>query len=262
MRKSWLIWLLAAAMLVTTVSGCADGDKTAASASEAEVSAASETQITAEELENQVELIQFDDVQEGDTIAIMKTNMGTIRLRLFPEEAPKTVENFVTLAEQDYYDGVSFHRVINDFMIQGGDPTGTGSGGQSIWSTGEDDPGYFEDEFSLNLWNFRGALCMANTGQSGTNSSQFFIVQMSELIEGYAEQMRQAGFPEKVVEKYEEVGGTPWLDMVHTVFGMVADEESMAVVDKIAMVEVTDPDQQDYTPVEPVIIEDIVIEQA
>ena len=105
----------------------------------------------------------------GETVATMKTSMGDIKIRLFPEAAPKTVENFTTHAKNGYYDGLIFHRVINDFMIQGGDPTGTGCGGESIWGS------TFEDEFCTDLHNLRGALSMANAGP-GTNGSQFFIV--------------------------------------------------------------------------------------
>jgi peptidyl-prolyl cis-trans isomerase B (cyclophilin B) len=125
--------------------------------------------------------------------AVMHTNHGDITLELFDEDAPKTVENFKKLAGDNFYDGVIFHRVIKDFMIQGGDPTGTGRGG----------PGYtFEDEFNDNKI-VRGALAMANAGPN-TNGSQFFIVTTD---------------------------AAPWLDGKHTVFGRVAD--GMEVVDKI-----------------------------
>ncbi|MCT3468844.1 peptidylprolyl isomerase, partial [Lactobacillus delbrueckii] len=106
--------------------------------------------------------------------ATIKTNHGDIVIQLFPEEAPMTVENFVRLAQKGYYDGVTFHRVISDFMIQGGDPEGTGAGGQSIWGHN------FEDEFSNELFNLRGALSMANAGPN-TNGSQFFIVQNKNM---------------------------------------------------------------------------------
>lgn len=125
--------------------------------------------------------------------AVMHTNHGDITLELFDEDAPKTVENFKKLAGDDFYNGVIFHRVIKDFMIQGGDPTGTGTGG----------PGYtFEDEFNDNKV-VRGALAMANAGPN-TNGSQFFIVTTD---------------------------AAPWLDGKHTVFGRVVD--GMEVVDKI-----------------------------
>ncbi len=126
--------------------------------------------------------------------AIIQTNHGPIHVELFPNDAPKTVENFVKLAKDGFYNRVIFHRVIPDFMVQGGDPTGTGSGG----------PGYsFEDEFNDNKVE-RGALAMANAGPN-TNGSQFFIVTTD---------------------------AAPWLDGKHTVFGRVT--EGMDVVDKIS----------------------------
>jgi peptidyl-prolyl cis-trans isomerase B (cyclophilin B) len=126
--------------------------------------------------------------------AIIQTNHGPIHVELFPDEAPKTVNNFVKLANDGFYDRLIFHRVIPDFMIQGGDPTGTGSGG----------PGYsFEDEFNDHKVE-RGALAMANAGPN-TNGSQFFVVTTESA---------------------------PWLDGKHTVFGRVT--EGMDVVDKIS----------------------------
>jgi peptidyl-prolyl cis-trans isomerase B (cyclophilin B) len=125
--------------------------------------------------------------------ATIQTNHGTIEIELFDDAAPKTVQNFKDLAQKGFYDGLIFHRVIKDFMIQGGDPNGTGSGG----------PGYqFEDEFNDNKV-VRGALAMANAGPN-TNGSQFFIVT---------------------------TGAAPWLDGKHTVFGTVTS--GMEVVDAI-----------------------------
>lgn len=186
----------------------------------------------------------------GETVATMKTSMGDIKIRLFPEAAPKTVENFTTHAKNGYYDGLIFHRVINDFMIQGGDPTGTGCGGESIWGS------TFEDEFCTDLHNLRGALSMANAGP-GTNGSQFFIVQADEVSRDLVEQMEQLsdrGFPTETVENYKAVGGTPWLDYKHTVFGQVF--EGMDVVDAIANVKTARGDK----PVEDVVINTIEIE--
>ena len=158
--------------------------------------------------------------------ATIKTNHGDIVIQLLPEEAPMTVENFVRLAQKGYYDGVTFHRVISDFMIQGGDPEGTGAGGQSIWGHN------FEDEFSNELFNLRGALSMANAGPN-TNGSQFFIVQNKNMPKRFIQQLRDAQYPEEVVKAYKQ-GGTPWLDHRHTVFGHVTD--GMDVVDEIAKV--------------------------
>jgi peptidyl-prolyl cis-trans isomerase B (cyclophilin B) len=129
--------------------------------------------------------------------ATLHTNQGAIEIELFDGEAPKTVDNFVKLARDGFYDGVIFHRVIPDFMIQGGDPTGTGTGG----------PGYqFEDEFNDHKVE-RGALAMANAGPN-TNGSQFFIVTTE---------------------------AAPWLDGKHTVFGRVTN--GMDVVDTISALE-------------------------
>lgn len=156
--------------------------------------------------------------------ATLKTSYGDIEIQLFPEQAPMTVENFVRLAQKGYYDGTTFHRVISDFMIQGGDPQGDGTGGTSIWNHP------FEDEFSRELFNLRGALSMANSGPN-TNGSQFFIVQNKNMPKRYIKQMEPAGYPKEIINAYKQ-GGTPWLDGRHTVFGQVI--LGMDVVDKIA----------------------------
>ncbi|MDH6365367.1 peptidyl-prolyl cis-trans isomerase B (cyclophilin B) [Enterococcus sp. PF1-24] len=179
--------------------------------------------------------------------ATIKTNMGEIVVQLFPEMAPKTVENFVQLAKKGYYDGVIFHRVIPDFMIQGGDPTGTGMGGESIY--GEK----FEDEFSRDVFNLRGALSMANAGPN-TNGSQFFIVNNQNVPANMLTQLEGAGFPTEIIEAYKK-GGTPWLDFRHTVFGHVA--EGMDVVDTIGGVQRGPQDR----PVHDVVIETIEISE-
>ena len=195
---------------------------------------------------------EFSDntTPKNDTVAIMHTNMGDIKIKLFPNEVPRTVKNFIELSKQDYYNGIIFHRVIKDFMIQGGDPTGTGMGGESIY--GEK----FEDEFSVKLHNIRGALSMANAGPN-TNGSQFFIVQADTIPDGMAEQMEQLtdrGFPAESIADYKELGGTPWLDFKHSVFGQVY--EGMDVVDAIADVKCGAGDR----PLEDVIIQSIDIE--
>lgn len=191
---------------------------------------------------------QLNAPVSGDTVAIFKTNMGDIKVKLFPKEAPKTVENFITHAKEGYYNGLIFHRVIKDFMIQGGDPTGTGMGGKSIWGAS------FEDEFDPALHNLRGALSMANAGPN-TNGSQFFIVQASSVPANMLGQMKQMSdsFPSDIVDAYEEMGGTPWLDFRHTVFGQVF--EGMETVDAIAAVKTAAQDK----PAEDVIIETIEI---
>lgn len=189
---------------------------------------------------------QLDLSQVDGPKATIKTNFGDIKVQLFPKQAPKSVENFVGLAQKGYYDGIIFHRVIPDFMIQGGDPTGTGMGGESLWGKP------FEDEFSQEVFNLRGALSMASAGPN-TNGSQFFIVQKPQLDAGMSDQMKQAGYPEEIVTAYGN-GGTPWLDFRHTVFGAVSD--GMDIVDKIAA---TETGMQDK-PVKDVVIETITIE--
>lgn len=186
------------------------------------------------------------EVAENEVLVEMNTTLGAIKIKLFPEQAPKTVENFLTHAKNGYYEGIIFHRVITDFMIQGGDPTGTGMGGESIYGHS------FEDEFAPELMNLRGALSMANAGPN-TNGSQFFIVQMSKVPDNMIGQMQDAGFPEEVINAYKEHGGTPWLDGKHTVFGHVV--EGMDIVDKIANVEKDFRDK----PVEDVVIESIKV---
>lgn len=197
-------------------------------------------------------MYQLEKCVQGDTIATIKTNMGEIKIRLFPKYAPKAVENFVTHAKEGYYNGLIFHRVIENFMIQGGDPNGTGTGGESIWG----EP--FEDEFTPELHNLRGALSMANAGPS-TNGSQFFIVQAKEVSEDMLEQLRMANeqyFPTECIEAYEKMGGTPWLDYHHTVFGQVF--EGMETVDAIAGVPA---DYFTNKPKTDVTIESIIIEE-
>ena len=156
------------------------------------------------------------------TGAIIKTNMGTIEIELFADQTPKTVENFVGLAEKGYYNGVIFHRVIKDFMIQGGDPTGTGRGGESFWG------GKFADEIVPELKHDEpGKLSMANAGPN-TNGSQFFIT----------------------------VVPTPWLDGKHTVFGKVIN--GMDVVYDISKVQTSKPGDR---PLTDIVMESVTIEK-
>ena len=160
-------------------------------------------------------------MSDSITVAIIKTNMGTIEIELFADKTPKTVENFVGLAEKGYYDGVIFHRVIKNFMIQGGDPTGTGRGGASFWG------GKFEDEFVSDLkFDGAGILAMANAGPN-TNGSQFFIT----------------------------LAATPWLDGHHTIFGKVIS--GMDVVYAIGEVKTGEGDK----PINAVVMEEVTIEK-
>jgi cyclophilin family peptidyl-prolyl cis-trans isomerase len=158
--------------------------------------------------------------KKGAPVAVVDTTMGKIVFRLFPDKAPRTCENFTLLAQKGYYDGVIFHRVINNFMIQGGDPTGTGRGGESAWG------GAFEDEFSPGLTHDKaGTVSMANAGPN-TNGSQFFIT----------------------------LAPSPWLDNRHTIFGEVI--EGMDVVKKIGEAQTGMADK----PLRDVVMEKVSIE--
>ncbi len=163
----------------------------------------------------------YFSMSDSITVAIIKTNMGTIEVELFAHQTPKTVENFVGLAEKGYYNGIIFHRVIKDFMLQAGDPTGTGRGGASFWG------GKFDDEFVSDLkHDTPGMLSMANAGPN-TNGSQFFITLVP----------------------------TPWLDGKHTVFGKVIN--GMDVVYAIGKVKTAAGDK----PVDEVVMEEVIIEK-
>lgn len=233
---------------------------------------------------------QLEAPNEGDTIAIMHTSKGDITLRLFAEQAPKTVTNFINLANKGKYNNTIFHRVINDFMIQGGDyENANGTGGTS--SYGES----FEDEFCDKLFNIRGAVSMANSGPD-TNGSQFFINQTtaesyknnggftafesqwesiktqlenykdSELFSAFVQQYGTYCYNTDVVSDeiktlYDQNGGNPYLDGAynavdrgHTVFAQVID--GMDVVDAIAQVSV---DASTNKPVEDVIVTSVEI---
>lgn len=220
---------------------------------------------------------QLDKPAAGEEIAVMETSMGEMKLRFFPQAAPKAVDNFKQLAQKGYYNGITFHRVINHFMIQGGDPTATGTGGESVYGKA------FEDEFSESLVNLRGAVSMANSGPN-TNGSQFFINQApSSSFSGwdyyqqgydvykqspdafttqYGSWVDMSKVSDTYKKLYEENGGNPTLDGAysttkkgHTVFAQVF--EGMDVVDKIAAVKVDDNSK----PVADVTITKITLEK-
>lgn len=262
MKKKVLLTLLTGAMTLNV--GCFGKNENKTNETLESTESTSEKLVNedSEELSNtSLNLLQFSEIKEGEEVAVIKTTLGDIKIRFFKEQAPKAVENFLTHSKNGYYNGIIFHRVIEDFMIQGGDPEGTGYGGESIW--GEN----FEDEISLDLRHFNGALSMANGG-ANTNASQFFIVQNKELSKEYKEQLvyfienqeeSREGvkikevYPKNIAEKYLEVGGTPHLDGKHTIFGQVY--EGMDVVDSIAKVEKDSNDK----PIKDVIINSIEV---
>ncbi len=173
---------------------------------------------------NQTEtFMQTATPQPGDTIATLETDKGTIQFKLFTDLVPETTKNFIELAKAGKYDGVPFHRVIKDFMIQTGDFTNkNGTGGYSYKGPGTQ----IDDEFSTQLQNLRGTVSMANAG-ANTNGSQFFIVTAN--------------------------GGTPWLNNKHTVFGQVFSGQD--VVDSISGVQTNNMD----APVTPILIKKVTI---
>ncbi|CAM3135079.1 peptidylprolyl isomerase [Leuconostoc rapi] len=188
-------------------------------------------------------------VASNESEVEIKTTDGDITVKLFNQYAPLAVENFLTHARQNYYNNTVFHRVIADFMIQGGDPKGNGSGGHSIWYDKNDsiDSGHgFKDEISSSLYNIRGALTMANAGPN-TNGSQFFINQNAK---NQTKQLDANNYPKKIADAYKN-GGNPSLDGNYTVFGQVTS--GMATVDKIATANVKNSGEGS-TPVKPVKI--------
>lgn len=218
-------------------------------------------------------ILQAQMPAEGEEIAVITTSEGVVKMRFFPEEAPKAVENFKTLAKDGYYDGLTFHRVIDEFMVQTGDPEGTGMGGESCW--GED----FETEVSEKLHFYRGAVAMANAGPD-TNGSQFFIVQQKTVMEEALTALQDARdnneeelgvtltdgnyytlsqlYPDAVLDYYREQGGSAHLEYVfgngYSIFGQVF--EGLETIDAIAAAETDENDK----PVNDIIIESITFE--
>ncbi|MDA9462876.1 MULTISPECIES: peptidylprolyl isomerase [Enterococcus] len=244
-KKLFLTMSMAATLLFAA--GCtSNGSDTASSSTKESTEKTTETS-TVESIDlNSLELPQLNtEVADNEDLVEMVTTKGTIKIKLFPELAPKAVENFMTHAKDGYYDGVTFHRVIQDFMIQGGDPEGNGTGGESIWGEG------FETEISNQLYNIRGALSMARTQDPNSNGSQFFIVQNSDDMH---DGLLKDDYPQAIIDAYKN-GGYPSLDGEYTVFGQVV--EGMDVVDAIAAVETDSSDK----PTEDVKIEKINILQ-
>ncbi len=195
---------------------------------------ASETAAAGEKLAD-VEVLNFIPPEKGEKIAVISVrDYGEIKIKLFPDAAPKAVENFEGLCSMNYYDELIFHRIIPKFMIQGGDPRGNGTGGQSMWG------GEFDGGIPEGLYHFSGAVAYANSRGPSTDGSQFYIVNTDP---GYTHGGDVDNFPlpDNVKELYREHGGTPSLDGSYTVFGQVF--EGYDIVQKIAQVETDDNDK-------------------
>ncbi len=201
-----------------------------------------------EKLDVKTSEIQLQQPQPGDTIATITTSEGEIKVLLFPDYAPKAVQNFISLAGKGYYDGTTFHRVIEEFVVQGGSPDGSRGGGTSCWGL------EFEDEFSDKLHHYCGALSMANHG-ADTNGSQFFFVAspVGQLADDALAQMETALWREEIISAYKQAGGMPELDYRYTVFGQIY--EGLNVVYKISRSE-TDENNR---PKNDVMIESIAV---
>lgn len=208
------------AMLTAVFTGCGDEEnsssaKTSGSESSESESSKSETPAAAGDVVN------FTPPEKGEDIIVMTIkDYGDVKIKLFPEQAEKGVENFTSLAKDGYYDGLIFHRVINNFMIQGGDPLGNGTGGESKWGD------KFDGGTSPDLTHVAGAVAYANSGSTATNGSQFYIVTgekydeatLSDLTTYYGISMT-----DNTKKLYSELGGAPWLDGSYTIFGQVFD---------------------------------------
>lgn len=196
----------------------------------------------------------FEMPAQGEKIAVITVkDYGEIKIKLFPDAAEKAVENFVGLAEMGYYDELIFHRIIPNFMNQGGDPRGNGTGGNSIW--GES----FDGGIPEGLYHFTGAIAYANSGSTATNGSQFYIVNTPDgYLQNTCEELmaydpNQYNWPQNVVDLYNEKGGVPFLDGGYTVFGQVF--EGIDVVRAMSAVETDDNDK----PLKQVQIESVKI---
>jgi cyclophilin family peptidyl-prolyl cis-trans isomerase len=205
-----------------------------------------------------VTIRNFDKPQIGEKIAVINVkDYGQIKIKLFADVAAKGTENFIGLSEMGYYDELIFHRVIENFVIQGGDPRGDGTGGSSFWG------GKFDGGIPEGLYHFSGALAYANSGGTATDGSQFYIVDTPEgynYCGGNADgtvntDIDNSGLimPGNVLEKYKEVGGVPMLDGSYTVFGQVF--EGMDIVRAIGS---TETDANDK-PLRQVVMESIEI---
>lgn len=246
MKKTLLFATLASSLLLAACS--TDTNKTTNSSTSSSSQVSSDTTSSSQYARDLAYAINNPDatfpqlsteIAENEAAVKLKTTAGDITIKLFPEEAPLAVENFLTHAKEGYYNNIIFHRVINNFMIQGGDPEGNGTGGQSIWAGKDDskDAGNgFKNEQSAFLYNIRGSLAMANAG-ADTNGSQFFINQNPADASG---QLTTDKYPNKIIKAYKN-GGNPSLDGGYTVFGQVT--EGMDIVDQIAATETDDKDK-------------------
>lgn len=249
-----LLLVFVTVIMLLVLTGCESENATQIKINNSDTTSNTTNNIENEEGEVKLSDIDFKAVAEkqmampntGDTVAIMHIkDYGDVKFKFFEDVAPKAVENFLTHAREGYYNGLTFHRVINEFMIQGGDPKGDGTGGESIWGEG------FGTELDYTLVPYRGSLCMAMSSLPNSIGSQFFITQAHYSEDMYS--YLKNSLPVSLMNQYKEYGGYLSLYMQYTVFGQVY--EGMDIIDKIAAVETDENDK----PITDVVIESIEV---
>lgn len=213
--------VMSLSMLAAVFTGCGDEENSSAAKTDDSKSESGESSNSESSSVSAGKVMNFTPPEEGEEIIVMTVkDYGDIKIKLFPEQAEKGVENFTGLANKGYYDGLIFHRVINNFMIQGGDPLGNGTGGESIWGD------KFDGGTSADLTHVAGAVAYANSGSTATNGSQFYIVTGEKYDEETLTQLTDyygISLTDEAKKLYTELGGTPWLDGSYTIFGQVFD---------------------------------------
>ena len=250
MYKKVLAVIFCAALTASSFASCGKEEGAGTTDADDTATTGSTEAYVAPTAEN-VDIANFTEPQKGDTIIEMKIkDYGTVKFRLFPEYADKGVQNFVELAKKGYYDGLKFHRVIQDFMIQGGDPLGNGTGGESIWG------GKFDGGTDPHLIHVAGALAYANSGGTSSDGSQFYVVTGTKYTDDDLTSLEQRGyaFSDNSKALYKTVGGAPWLDGSYTVFGQVID--GLDIIFKIQCVSVN---QSSSMPLKDVVMESVTV---
>lgn len=253
MFKKWFrrtaAFILSAAMCLAAFTGC--GQRTPGSTMYKGSSRSDTYDMIGKNKDGISDMANYTLPEKGEEIVVMTIkDKGTVKIKLFPDLLPRACANFVGLACNGYYDGLSFHRVISDFMIQGGDPEGTGMGGECIWGL------RFDGGTSEYLYHVKGALAYANSGSTSTDGSQFYVVVGQKFSEDLFEKYKNPSFEytDAARQAYLDEGGAPWLDGDYTVFGQVF--EGIEIIEDVCNNTVVDSTDK---PVDDVIIEKIEI---
>lgn len=245
--KRTLSCILCAAMSVTLLAGC--GEKEPGSTMYKKGSKAVDYDVCLDSRSGYSDMVNYTKPEKGEEIVILTIkDRGSVKIKLFPELLPMACANFVGLATSGYYENLSFHRVISDFMIQGGDPFGNGRGGESVWGLN------FDGGTSEYLYHVKGALAYANSGSTMTDGSQFYIVVGQKFPEDVLDKYAKRPLTETARKAYINDGGAPWLDGDYTVFGQVF--EGMDLIEDICNNTVVDSSDK---PVDDVLIEKVEV---